>query len=159
MARGRNPKAETVVPMADENFAGSNLDERALQAMQKLTPHDLTGETLWTFQRLALPLCHPTVARLKPQNIFMFLQLVRAVVRHEKLMVILENGETYKSDTRDGAQQKARPEVAQLNETFRQIRALASDFGMTPQSERAVSGGQLSLIFPDEGGGAESYLT
>lgn len=70
-----------------------------------------------------------------------------------------ELGETYESETRNGKQIKSRPEVAQLNETFRQIRALANDFGMTPAAERGLSGsGQLGFSFPDPNG-PESYLT
>lgn len=56
------------------------------------------------------------------------------MVRHERLTLELEElGETYESETRNGKQIKARPEVAQLNETFRQIRALANDFGVAEQ--------------------------
>jgi phage terminase small subunit len=114
----------------------------------------------WTFDRLALPLCHPTVNRLKPHYMLAFMQLVRAVVRHERITIELdEAGETYVSETRSGKQIKSRPEVAQLNETFRQIRGLASDFGMTPASERGLTGGgQLGFDFPDPDG-PEAYLT
>ncbi|MFP3385757.1 hypothetical protein [Tritonibacter sp. SIMBA_163] len=38
-----------------------------------------------TFDRLALPLCHPTVDRLKPSNVMMFKQLCKAVLRFERL--------------------------------------------------------------------------
>ena len=49
--------------------------------------------------------------------------------------------------------------MAQLNETFRQIRGLANDFGMTPAAERGLSGaGQMGFSFPDPNG-PESYLT
>jgi len=161
MAKGRKPQNQNVVPLAEEGAQFNNLEERARGLLEELRPEGLAGELLWTFNRLALPLCHPTVARLKPHNVFMFVQLCRAVVRHEKLIILLdEQGETYKSETRNGEQIKSRPEVAQLNETFRQIRSLASDFGMTPASERGMdgAGGQLGFDFP-EPDGAESYFT
>lgn len=158
--RGRKPTEEKVVPLTDDGGQLHNLDERARSRLEELRPEGLTGELRWTFDRLALPLCHPTVDRLKPHNVFMFRQLCAAVVRHERLTLELEEtGETYESETRNGKQLKARPEVAQLNETFRQIRALANDFGMTPAAERGLSGGgQMGFSFPDPNG-PESYLT
>lgn len=80
----------------------------------------------------------------------MFEQLCWTIARHERLRLDLrEGGETYESETRNGKQQKSRPEVSQLNETWRQIRALASDFGMTPAAERGLAAtGQLGFNFP-----------
>ena len=123
--RGRRPAEEKVVALAEEGAPLHNLEERARMRLEEIRPEGLTGELRWTFDRLALPLCHPTVDRLKPSNVFMFRQLCAAVVRHERLTLELEEtGETYESETRNGVQIKARPEVAQLNETFRQIRGL-----------------------------------
>ncbi len=159
--KGRKPKAEeTVVPMREDGAPGAhNLDERARERMIELEPGDLNPRHREIYRRLALPLCHPTRDRLNPGNIFMFHQLVRVVARHEALLVAIEDGETYETKTRDGVQQKAKPEVAQVNETFRQIRALASEFGMTPAAERSLSApGQLGFSFPDPGS-PEEYLT
>lgn len=158
--RGRKPTEEKVVPLAEEGATLHNLEERANARLDEIRPEGLTGELRWTFDRLALPLCHPTVDRLKPGNVFMFRQLCTAVVRHERLTLELEElGETYESETRNGVQIKSRPEVAQLNETFRQIRSLANDFGMTPAAERGLSGGgQMGFNFPDPNG-PEGYLT
>lgn len=158
--RGRKPTEEKVVPLSEDGAQIHNLDARARARLEELRPEGITGELRWTFDRLALPLCHPTVDRLKAHNVFMLRQLSAAVVRHERLTLELEElGETYESETRNGKQIKARPEVAQLNETFRQIRALANDFGMTPAAERGLSGGgQLGFQFPDPDG-PESYLT
>ena len=158
--RGRRPAEEKVVPLTEEGARGHNLEARARARLEELRPEGLTGQLRWTFDRLALPLCHPTVDRLSPTNVFMFRQLCAAVVRHERLALELEEmGEKYASETRNGTQWKARPEVAQLNETFRQIRGLANDFGMTPAAERGLSGGaQLGFAFPDADG-PEGYLT
>ncbi|WP_255731651.1 P27 family phage terminase small subunit [Phaeobacter sp. B1627] len=97
---------------------------------------------------------------MKPSNVFMFKQLCKAVLRFERLELELEElSEIYESDTRNGKQIKSRPEVAQYNETFRQIRGLANDFGMTPAAERGLSGGgQLGFNFPDPNS-PEGYLT
>lgn len=158
--RGRKPNSEpSVVPMRDDGVAGHNLDERARERMLKLEPVDLTPSLREIYRRLALPLCHPTRDRLNEGNIFMFTQLVRVVARHERLLVAIEDGETYTTKTRDGFQEKAKPEVAQVNETFRQIRGLAGEFGMTPAAERSLAGaGQMGFNFsnPD---GSEDYLT
>lgn len=158
--RGRKPQEEKVVPLTEDRAQGHNLEERALARLNELRPEGMTGVLLWTFDRLALPLCHPTVDRLNQTNVFMFRQLCAAVVRHDRLSLdIEENGETYVTQTRNGKQIKSRPEVAQLNETFRQIRGLANDFGMTPAAERGLSNsGQLGFSFPDPNG-PESYLT
>nr|WP_170540939.1 P27 family phage terminase small subunit [Ruegeria arenilitoris] len=157
--KGRRPEGSgAVVPMREDGVDQFNLDERARERMLALEPDDLNPAHREIYRRLALPLCHPTRDRLNEANIFMFHQLVRVVARHERLLIALEDGETYTTKTRDGEQQKTKPEVGQVNETFRQIRALAGEFGMTPATERSLAGGgQLGFNFPDPN--AESYFT
>ena len=152
MARGRRPAESHVIPMRDDGDAGHNLQARAIARAGQLPPGGLLGEERWAYARLAPPPCHPTKDRLNEINIFMFLQLVRSIVRYEHYSVLLkELGETYSAETRNGMQIKSRPEVAQLNETWRQIRALASDFGMTPAAERALGAqGQLGFTFGND---------
>ncbi|PXW82688.1 phage terminase small subunit [Ruegeria sp. P4] len=146
--RGRRPAEEKVVALVEEGAPPHNLEERARMRLEEIRPEGLTGELRWTFDRLALPLCHPTVDRLKPSNVMMFKQLCKAVLRFERLE-LEETGETYDSETRNRVQIKARPEVAQLNETFRQIRGLTNDFGMTPAVERGLSGAaRWGLVLP-----------
>lgn len=158
--RGRRPSSENVVPLAEEGGLGRNLQERAQARLEELRPEGLVGELRWTFDRLALPLCHPTVDRLNPGNVFMFTMLCRVVVRHERIALELDDlGETYESKTRNGIQVKSRPEVAQFNETLRQIRAMANDFGMTPAAQRGLSnGGQMGFDFPDPDS-PDGYMT
>ncbi|MEL7513661.1 MAG: P27 family phage terminase small subunit [Pseudomonadota bacterium] len=158
--RGRKPNGDAaVVPMRDDGDLGHNLDDRAQARMQELEPGDLNPDHREIYRRLALPLCHPTRDRLNEGNIFMFHQLVRVVARHERLLIAIEDGETYESETRDGVQYKTKPEVGQVNETFRQIRALAGEFGMTPSTERSLAGsGQLGFNFPGDPE-AGAYLT
>lgn len=157
--RGRRPEGSgAVVPMRDDDAPAYNLDARARARMLELEPDDMSADLRAVFRRLALPLCHPTRDRLNAGNIFMFTQLARVVMRHEKLLVAIEDSETYTTKTRDGVQEKTKPEVAQVNETFRQIRALAGEFGMTPATERSIQApGQMGFSFP--GDPASDYLT
>ncbi|WP_282021680.1 P27 family phage terminase small subunit [Ruegeria faecimaris] len=157
--KGRKPEGGgAVVPMREDGVDQFNLDERGRERMLSLEPEDLNPAHREIYRRLALPLCHPTRDRLNEANIFMFHQLVRAVARHEKLLIAIEDSETYTTKTRDGIQEKAKPEVAQVNETFRQIRTLAGEYGMTPQTERSLTGGgQMGFNFPDPA--AENYFT
>ncbi len=149
--KGRQPEGSgAVVPMREDGVDQFNLDERGRDRMRELEPEGLNAAHREIYRRLALPLCHPTRDRLNEGNIFMFHQLVRVVARHERLLIAIEDGETYTTETRDGIQQKSKPEVAQVNETFRQIRALAGEFGMTPATERSLSGGgQMGFNFLD----------
>ncbi|MDN3713334.1 P27 family phage terminase small subunit [Paracoccus cavernae] len=151
MARGRKPAESVVVPMKEDGDGGHNQQARAIARAAQLRPEGLLDKERWVYDRLAPPLCHPTKDRLNEVSIFMFVQLCRSVVRYEDYQLLLaELGETYTAKTRNGDQIKTRPEVAQLNETWRQIRTLASDFGMTPAAERSLGGaGQLGFRFPD----------
>lgn len=154
MARGRKPAESVVVPMKGDGAEGHNLQERALARAAQLRPEGLVEKVRWVYDRLAPALCHPTKDRLNETNIFMFVQLCRSIERYEAYTVLIDEiGETYVSEGRQGKQIKSRPEVAQLNETWRQIRALAGDFGMTPAAERSLgASGQLPFDF---GGGGD----
>lgn len=157
MARGRKPAESLVVPLREDGSAGINLQERAFARAAELRPEGLVDQVRWVYDRLAPPLCHPTKNRLNEINVVMFIQLCRSIVRYEGYTTLLEElGETYSVKSRNGNQWKSRPEVAQLNETWRQIRALASDFGMTPAAERGLSApaGQLPFNF---GEGADDF--
>lgn len=157
MARGRKPAESLVVPLREGGDVGVNLQERAFARAAELRPEGLLDQVGWIYDRLAPPLCHPTKNRLNETNVFMFVQLCRSVARYETYTTLLDElGETYTTVTRSGNQLKSRPEVAQLNETWRQIRALASDFGMTPAAERGLAGavGQMGFDF---GEGADDF--
>jgi P27 family predicted phage terminase small subunit len=150
MAKGRRPHERAVIPLHEDGQPQINLVERSFARANELRPEGLIDKVRCIYDRLAPALCHPTKSRLNETNVFMFVQLCRSVVRYEHYTTLIEElGETYSATTRNGTQLKSRPEVAQLNETWRQIRALASDFGMTPAAERGLhgSGGQLPLDF------------
>ena len=149
--KGRKPESNNVVPLTGDQRI-TNFDAFAAQRARELRPDDLpfTVQAIW--DRIAPSLCDPRKARLNEGNVFMFEQLCWTIERHERLRLdVREGGETYETDTRNGKQQKSRPEVAQLNETWRQIRALASDFGMTPAAERGLmASGQLGFDFGED---------
>lgn len=152
--KGRKPLSENVVPLTDNPEAkGANFEARALQRAAELKPEGLPWSVSAIWDRIAPPLCDPRKNRLNDLNVYMFEQLCWTIDRHERLRVKLENGETYESETRNGVQQKNTPEVSQYNETWRQIRSLASDFGMTPAAERGLqASGQMGFSFDDDGG-------
>ncbi|CDZ43233.1 Phage terminase protein [Neorhizobium galegae bv. officinalis] len=152
--KGRKPSADNVVPLTDnEGSGGANFEARAIQKARELKPEGLPFTVGVIWDRIAPPLCDPRKNRLNETNVFMFETLCWTIDRHQRLRVdIGDNGETYETETRNGTQQKSRPEVGQLNETWRQIRALASDFGMTPSAERGLQGGgQLGFDFNNDG--------
>jgi P27 family predicted phage terminase small subunit len=60
-----------------------------------------------------------------------------------------KEGDTYASETRNGFQEKNRPEIGQLNEARRMLRSYVGDFGLTPQARRQLESVQMD-IFSDE---------
>jgi P27 family predicted phage terminase small subunit len=161
MARGRKPSFENVVPMAEEGQALRNLTERAKLRREELRPEGLPSDLRWVFDELALPLCRPDVNRLKETNIRAFVILCREYQRYEMhSLEISELGATYDTGKgRNGNQIRPRPENAMLDAAFKRMFQLMKEFGMTPASERGVTGeGQLPFDFP-EPGEPESYMT
>lgn len=153
MARGRKPGINVVVPMKETSDSGYNLQERAFARAAQLRPEGMLDEVRWVYDRLAPALCHPTKDRLNEVTVFMFVQLCRAIVRYEKLELILsERGESYAPGKgRNGDQRRATPEAAQINVVWGQIRQLANDFGMTPVAERSLgAAGQMGFAFGDQ---------
>lgn len=153
MARGRRPGESVIVPMKGDGDPGANLAERALARAAELRPEGMLESERWIYDRLAPPLCNPTRPRLNEANVFMFQMLCRTIARYERLALVLDDeGETYETKGgRNGNQKRSRPEAAQLNAVFAQIRALANDFGMTPAGERAIgAAAQLGFNFDDD---------
>jgi phage terminase small subunit len=146
--KGRKPNSDSVVPFTGESRV-ANFDAVAAAKARELKPEGLTFSESAIWDRLAPALCHPTRNRLNDGNVYMFQLLVQTIDRHERLRVaVSDEGEIYESETRNGKQLKSRPEVGQLNETWRQIRGLAGEFGMTPASERAMkNAAQLGFDF------------
>jgi P27 family predicted phage terminase small subunit len=142
---------ENVVPLTGSNNPES-LRERGKLVAVDMKPEHLTPGGSKVYDRIAPHVCNPLVARLSYHNLESFVLMCEALARHEKLRKYLNTPgveETYVSKTRNGEQVKNRPEVAQLNETFRQFLTIARDFGLTPAAERGLRAnpaqGQLDL--------------
>lgn len=153
MARGRKPGIGMVVPMREGADSGHNLQERAIARAAALRPEGLQPEVRWVYDRIAPALCHPSKDRLNEVNVFMFIQLCKAIVRYERLEAALEEiGESYcPGGGRNGKQRRPTPEAAQINVVWGQIRQAANDFGMTPVAERSLqAAGQLGFNFGGE---------
>ncbi len=149
--KGRKPASQNVVPLKDDVDRG-DFEEYARSRAKELKPRGMPQDVQRVWDAIAPPLSHPTRNRLNEVTAFMLSQLCFAIARHQELRKDLaENGETYVTETRNGKQEKSRPEVAQLNETFRQIRGLANEFGMTPAAERGLNNqNQMAFNFPGE---------
>jgi len=52
---------------------------------------------------------------------------------------IQENGSTYKCVTANGIMNRTRPEVAIVNDSWKRVRSMMSEFGLTPSSRNKVS--------------------
>lgn len=152
--KGRPSQNENVVPLTGASSPEA-LRERGLQIAADIKPDHLTKGGVKVYDRIAPHVCNPLVNRLNFYNMESFVLMCEALARHEKLRRYLNTpgvDETYVSETRNGKQIKSRPEVAQLNETFRQFLTLARDFGLTPAAERGLKAAptQSEFNFDDE---------
>ena len=150
--RGRKPGTDNVVPMTGDTRLES-FEAAAKAKAAQLKPAHLEGGAGDVWDRLAPILCNPTVDRLQPQMVETCALMCQVLARYEGLRGKLADptfGETYASHTRNGVQHKSRPEVAQMNEAFRQFVTLARDFGLTPAAERGLrNAGQGKLPFDE----------
>lgn len=149
--RGRKPQNSNVVPLT-EDVRRLDFEASAKAKAKSLKPRGLDRDVSKVWDRLAPCVCHPTVNRLAPHMVEAFVMLCRSIARHERLRAIIETeGETYESASRNGSQLKSRPEVGQLNESFRQVLTLLRDYGLTPAAERGIkaTGDQGDFDFGD----------
>ena len=155
--RGRKPKPANVVPLHSGATAESEQrrKEAAKRKADELRPRGLTGDVRREWDRVAPMLADPALDRLKPHFADVVLEYCRAIVRLRDLrasMPKLED-ETYEISGRNGEQVKSRPEVAQINETWRHWRSLVAMLGLSPADERNLAPGQGDLFDP-----ADSYF-
>ena len=144
MVRGRKPDLENVVQFKSED--GVPADVRCAQLAADLKPFELTEYEEQIWDRLAPQLA--LNGRLKAHFVDTIAEYCRALIRMRALRSTLhDEGETYTVNGRNGTQYKSRPEVAQLNETWRQWRNLAGALGLTPTDERGLNDGQGDLPF------------
>ncbi|WP_119309728.1 P27 family phage terminase small subunit [Cohaesibacter haloalkalitolerans] len=145
MARGRKPDFENVVRF--KNDGGIPFEEQCEQLAAELKPFDLTEYEALIWDRIAPQLAEQQ--RLKAHFVDTVAEYCRALIRMRALRsTLLDEGETYVVEGRNGKQYKSRPEVAQLNETWRQWRNLTAALGLTPVDERGLAAGQGDLFPP-----------
>ncbi|MDR3495306.1 MAG: P27 family phage terminase small subunit [Ancalomicrobiaceae bacterium] len=168
--KGRKPTKQNVVPLTADGLVSNNLDARARAKAKELKPRHLSAEVSKIWDRIAPTLTHPTLDRLKPEYVPLFVELCEVAARLVRLRSTLsayaklteaENvertpanyvgPETYVTQTRNGEQRKTYPEVGQLNEVLRQFAMLCDRFGMNPAAARGIAnGGQGDLFENDE---------
>ena len=141
--KGRKPNLENVYafPAADSTRSE---DWHLAQAM-KFRPKGLTREQRQEWERIAVELSK--CGRLHGRFVDVIREYVYLLVRirnHRKYL--LDEGETYGSEGRQGIQFKSRPEVAQLNDDWRKWRSLMGELGLSPASERGLSNAQGDLF-------------
>lgn len=140
MAKYRISLSVTIDDITDEHYAES---ERLL----KTSLIDMDAETteLIIWRRIG-PLLVAS-GLLDDSYTDNFTEYCRVVAWINRLVIdIRENGEIYKSNTRNGYQEKSRPQVAQLNDLRRQLRGYVSDFGLSPSARKALEVVQRDLV-------------
>ena len=154
--QGRKPKPKNVIPFrGDDHSTGSQdqLKRAAIRrAVRKLAPRGMPPELKAEWRRVAAILAEPIVDRLKPRFVDVILEYCRLCVRlraHYAAFPALDD-EYYEIKTRDGAQRKTDPRVAQRNETWRQWNSLRMALGLDPSSERNLLPGQGDLFDESE---------
>lgn len=149
--RGRKKSLGNVVPMVG---AGGDVErhrlEMAKKKAQEMRPRGLPSDIAREWDRVAALLADPAVDRLQPRFVDVIVEYCRATVRLRNLRASMPHlvDEVYESETRNGKQLKSRPEVAQLNETWRQWRSLVALLGLSPADERNLAPGQGDLFDP-----------
>ncbi len=145
MTRGRKPDFDNVTQFKTES--GVSAEEQAERKAAELKPFDLTEYEALIWDRIAPQLAMQN--RLKAHFVDTVAEYCRALIRMRALRSTLQDeGETYTVNGRNGKQYKSRPEVAQLNETWRQWRNLTAALGLTPVDERGLAAGQGDLFPP-----------
>lgn len=90
------------------------------------------------------------LGRLKPHYVHAYAEYCIVVCRMARTRKFLnENGWTYTTKTRNGLQQKMRPEVGQLNDDWRKWRTLVAMFGLAPAEERGLTSPLQGDMFGD----------
>lgn len=136
MARGRNPNPESKV-VQFKSDDGVPPEERAAVESARLLPDFLSPDEVEIWERVA-PELH-MIGRLKGHFVDVLAEYCRAIARLATLRQQLKSdGEVYTTVGRNGTQWKSRPEVAQLNEAWRQWRNLAAALGLSPADERGL---------------------
>ena len=102
-------------------------------------PSYLTAQGKRTFKNLAKLLKDMKVAAASDQQALAMLSDMYSIYRQMR-DTLKKNGFTYEIETQNGGtMHRARPEVAILNEAWKNTRSMMSEFGLTPSSRTKVS--------------------
>lgn len=154
MVKGRKPDPGNVVPLHGDATAESEARRReaAQRTADELRPAGMSEAVAAVWDQIAPVLADPSLNRLKPQFVDVVLEYCRVIVRLRELRALFGSveDETYEVEGRNGAQKKTRPEVAQVNETWRQWRSLVAMLGLSPADARGLVEGQGNLFDPTD---------
>lgn len=170
--RGAKPKLDNVIPMK----SGATAHPSPAVLARKLCPRGVTKIERKEWMRVATLLAEPSVDRLKPLFVDTIIEYCRATIRLREIRQFFIDktaadklardlaaprhvtlpgspvcehplaAEVYEVQGRNGAQLKAHPHVAQMNEVWRQWRSLMMELGLSPTSERNMIPGQGDLF-------------
>lgn len=145
---GKYPEVNNVaaLPGADQDVG----DQQAKDQSDELRPSDLTEAQQAVWDRVCYELCK--IRRMKGLHVDALREycIITATMQEKRQFIAQEDvGWTYKVSGRNGTQQKTRPEVAHLNELWRQWNSLVAQFGLSPATEIRFNSRQLGLKFDD----------
>jgi P27 family predicted phage terminase small subunit len=152
--RGAKPSPDNLAmhPGADRIMSREEKVALIPDEIMKIAKRDLCAPEIRVWNRIAPELA--AVGRVGPLYLDSIMEYCRVVVRLSEFRKILDDEEwTYEAETRNGHQIKSRPEVAQVNEFWRQWRSLVGELGLSPAAERGIVAKQLGLPFADDGWG------
>ena len=140
-------------PAYDQGTAASaENDAKHAEVAKKLMPRGLTADEKKVWRRLAPELSR--LGRLKKHYVDFVAEYCVVKIRMDGWRVYLdENDWSYVTNGRHGAQEKSRPEVAQLNDDWRKWNSLVAQLGLSPATEQRFNDKQGSLFGDDDFGG------
>ena len=143
MKRGVKPNLDSVIP-GPWGAGDLEVNESHIAAAADLKP-ELTDEASFVWDQLAPELV--MLGRLKRHHVHAFAEYCKVFARKTRFETEVDlEGWVYESSGRNGELLKIHPLAAQINETFRQWRSLAGEFGLTPASERGINTSQGELF-------------
>jgi len=163
--RGRKPKLHLVIPTCSEDGPTPETVRETVvaEAIRRLRPRGLPADVAKEWDRVARLLSDPVVDRLKPRFVDVIVEYCRATVRLRKLRAFFDDlaekmaaeskeppnsiaAEIHETAGRNGEQLKCHPLTGQMNEAWRQWRALVQMLGLSPADERNMLPGQGDLF-------------
>lgn len=154
MARGRKPDLPTnVVRLTQDGKQPGTQTQDAEELARDLKPKGLSKDVAAVWDSVAPVLAEKH--RLDAVFVVALVELCECIAEMNEYRALFRSkvkitdakgktrtevyGKTYEVDGRNGNQIKTRPEVAQFNETRRNMLRLIAEFGMTPSASRSLA--------------------